>query len=149
MFNVGWVQEQELITHKANISYPAVWVFFEYSLDGMRGGYNQFLSHGDFICVLDQQESGCHNTWASWPPSCDRAQFLRQIGLWSLPVVTNSTLVSPLVCLSSGASLLLKNIFGYSRSSAMIHLPPNPFIHWSFPQMSRAAWLVNAGFTAG
>ena len=58
--------------YKPGMSYPVVWVFFENSLNGKRGGYNEFLCHGDFICVLDQESSGCHNTQVSWPFSCDK-----------------------------------------------------------------------------
>lgn len=32
----------------------------EYSLDDMRDSYDQFLSHGDLNCVLDQQSSSCY-----------------------------------------------------------------------------------------
>lgn len=42
--------------------------YFENSLDGMRGGYDEFLPHGDFItCVLDQESSGCHSSQAYGP----------------------------------------------------------------------------------
>lgn len=36
------------------------WRVVEYSLDDMRDSYDQFLSHGDLNCVLDQQSSSCH-----------------------------------------------------------------------------------------
>lgn len=60
IFNVGQVQEQGLIIHQLDTRSPVGVV--EHSLDGMRGSYNQSLSHGDFVCVLDQQSSSYHNT---------------------------------------------------------------------------------------
>lgn len=56
---------------------------FEYSPDGMRGDYNQFLFHCDFICILTSKAGAAIMVrQAGHAP----VKFLRQTGHWSLLV---------------------------------------------------------------
>ena len=53
--------------YQPGIRYPMVWrvggwEWAECSLGDMRDSYNHFLSNRDFIGILHQQNSGCHNT---------------------------------------------------------------------------------------